>query len=447
MPANSTHLDLLNDLIGRARSAGADAADAVFIDGVTLTTDVRNGAIERLERSHESDVGLRVFVGRQSAVVSSADRSPRALSELAERAVAMARAVPEDPYVGLADPSTLARDWSDLDLEDPDEPAAEALLAAARTAEEAALAVPQVALSDSAGASWMRSEVAMAASNGFAGAYAVTSRSLFASVIAGEGTGMENEHAYATSVHAGDLESPEVIGRRAGERVAARLGARKVASQKVPVVFDPRVANSLIRHLLSAISGAAIARGTSFLKDSLGRPVFAPGVVINDEPHLIRGRRSRPFDGEGLPTVARALIDDGMLTTWLLDLRSARQLGLAPTGHAGRGVGSQPSPSATNVSLAPGTLTPEALMADIGSGLYVTQMMGMGVNSVTGDYSRGASGFWIEDGKIAYPVSELTVAGNLKEMFRQLTPANDLERRYGVDSPTVRIDGMTVAGQ
>ena len=444
MPANSTHLDLLNDLIGRARSAGADAADAVFIDGVTLTTDVRNGAIER---SQESDVGLRVFVGRQSAVVSSADRSPRALIELAERAVAMARAVPEDPYAGLADPSDLARDWSDLDLEDPNEPAAEALLAAARTAEEAALAVPQVALSDSAGATWMRSEVAMAASNGFSGAYAVTSRSLFASVIAGEGTGMENEYAYATSVHADDLESPEVIGRRAGERVAARLGARKVASQKVPVVFDPRVANSLIRHLLSAISGAAIARGTSFLKDSMGQPVFASGIVVNDEPHLIRGRRSRPFDGEGLPTVARALIDDGVLTTWLLDLRSARQLGLSPTGHAGRGVGSQPSPSATNVSLAPGTLTPEALMADIGSGLYVTQMMGMGVNSVTGDYSRGASGFWIEDGKIAYPVSELTVAGNLKEMFRHLTPADDLERRYGVDSPTVRIDGMTVAGQ
>lgn len=447
MPANPDHLDLLNDLIGRARSAGADAADAVFIDGVVLTTDVRNGAVERLERSQESDVGLRVFVGRRSAVVSSADRSPRALTELAERAVAMARAVPEDPYAGLAEPADLVAGWPDLDLEDPDEPPAEALLADARTAEAAALAVPQVALSDSAGATWMRSEVAMAASNGFSGAYAMTSRSIVASVIAGEGTGMENEYAYTTAVHSGDLESPEVIGRLAGERVAARLGARKVASRKVPVVFDPRVANSLIRHLLTAISGSAIARGTSFLKDSLGQPVFAPGIVVMDEPHLVRGRRSRPFDGEGLPTVARALIDDGTLTTWLLDLRSARQLGLAPTGHAGRGVGSQPSPTATNISLAPGTQTPEDLIADVGDGLYVTQMMGMGVNSVTGDYSRGASGFWIEGGKIAYPVSELTVAGNLKDMFRHLVPANDLERRYGVDSPTVRIDGMTVAGQ
>ena len=447
MPANPDHLDLLNDLIGRARSAGADAADAVFIDGVVLTTDVRNGAVERLERSQESDVGLRVFVGRRSAVVSSADRSPRALTELAERAVAMARAVPEDPYAGLADPADLVAGWPDLDLEDPDEPAAEALLTDARTAEAAALAVPQVALSDSAGATWTRNEVAMAASNGFSGAYAMTSRSIFASVIAGEGTGMENEYAYATAVHAGDLESPEVIGQRAGERVAARLGARKVASRKVPVVFDPRVANSLIRHLLTAISGSAIARGTSFLKDSMGQPVFAPGVVVMDEPHLVRGRRSRPFDGEGLATVERALIDDGVLTTWLLDLRSARQLGLAPTGHAGRGVGSQPSPTATNISLAPGAQTPEALMADIADGLYVTQMMGMGVNAVTGDYSRGASGFWIEGGKIAYPVSELTVAGNLKDMFGRLVPANDLERRYGVDSPTVRIDGMTVAGQ
>lgn len=447
MPANPDHLDLLNDLIGRARSAGADAADAVFIDGVVLTTDVRNGAVERLERSQESDVGLRVFVGRRSAVVSSADRSPRALTELAERAVAMARAVPEDPYAGLAEPADLVAGWPDLDLEDPDEPAAEALLADARTAEAAALAVPQVALSDSAGATWMRNEVAMAASNGFSGAYAMTSRSIVASAIAGEGTGMENEYAYTTAVHSGDLESPEVIGRLAGERVAARLGARKVASRKVPVVFDPRVANSLVRHLLTAISGSAIARGTSFLKDSLGQPVFAPGIVIMDEPHLVRGRRSRPFDGEGLPTVARALIDDGTLTTWLLDLRSARQLGLAPTGHAGRGVGSQPSPTATNISLAPGAQTPEELIADVGDGLYVTQMMGMGVNSVTGDYSRGASGFWIEGGKIAYPVSELTVAGNLKDMFRRLVPANDLERRYGVDSPTLRIDGMTVAGQ
>lgn len=447
MPVNPNHLDLLNDVIGRARSAGADAADAVFIDGVTLSTDVRNGAVERLERSQGSDVGLRVFVGRRSAIVSSADRSPRALTELAERAVAMARVVPEDPYAGLADAAELAAGFPELDLEDPDEPPAETLLADARSTEAAALAVPQVSLSDSAGANWTRSEVAMVASNGFSGAYAMTSRSLYASVIAGEGTGMENEYAYGTAVHAGDLEGPEVIGRRAGERAVARLGARKVASRKVPVVFDPRVANSLIRHLLSAISGSAIARGTSFLKDSLGQPVFAPGVTIKDEPHLIRGRRSRPFDGEGLATVARPLIDDGVLTTWLLDLRSARQLNLSPTGHAGRGVGSQPSPSATNVSLAPGAVTAEALVADIGDGLYVTQMMGMGVNAVTGDYSRGASGFWIEGGKIAYPVSELTVAGNLKDMFRHLTAADDLERRYGVDSPTVRIDGMTVAGQ
>lgn len=447
MPANANTLDLLSDLIGRAQSAGADAADAVLIDGVTLTTDVRNGAVERLERSQGSDVGLRVFVGHRSAVVSSADRSSRALDELADRAVAMARAVPEDPHAGLAAPSDVATAWPDLNLEDPDEPAAEALLADARATEEAALAVPQVSLSDSAGASWGRTEVALAASNGFTGGYAVTSRSLYASVIAGEGTGMESEYAYTSAVHAGDLESPDVIGRRAGERATARLGARKVASCKVPVVFDPRVANSLIRHLLSAISGAAIARGTSFLKDSLGQAVFAPGVTVEDEPLLVRGRRSRPFDGEGLPTVARSLIDDGVLTTWLLDLRSARQLGLSPTGHAGRGVGSQPSPSATNVSLAPGGQTPEALMADIDQGLYVTQMMGMGVNSVTGDYSRGASGFWIEGGRIAYPVSELTVAGNLKDMFRTLTPANDLERRYGVDSPTVRVNGMTVAGQ
>jgi PmbA protein len=438
--------DLLERLIGDARARGADAADAVLFEAASLSWSQRLGQPERLERAESDDVGLRVFVGKRVAIVSSSDRSDRALKELAERAVAMAKAVPEDPYCGLADPAALATDWPDLDLADPAEPSPETLTERARLAEEAALAVPGVTNSEGAEAAWSRSRIVLAASNGFTGGYAVTGNAVSVSVVAGEDGGMETDFDSTNRVYADDLEDPAEVGRRAGERAVRRLGSRKVASARVPVVFDPRVAGSLLRHLIGAVSGPSITRGTSFLMNSLGETVFPAGTMVIDDPHIRRGLRSKPFDAEGVANTRRAVIDDGRLTTWLLDLRSARQLGMVSTGHASRGTTSPPSPAPTNLYLEPGSRPPEDLIGEIEQGFYVTQLMGMGVNLVTGDYSRGAAGFWIENGELAYPVSEVTIAGNLKDMFASLTPANDLVLRYGVDAPTLRIERMTLAG-
>jgi PmbA protein len=439
-------LDLLQDLIARACRAGADAADAVLFEGTSLSHGRRLGKTEKLERSEGYDLGLRVFVGRQQAIVSSTDRAPPALAELVERALAMARMVPEDPFCGIAEPGQIASEWPSLDMLDPGEPTAEELIERARAAEEAALAVSGVSNSEGAEAGWGRSRVALVASNGFAGAYAGSSHGVSASVIAGSGTGMERDYDFATAIHGGDLRDPAAIGKSAGERAVRRLGARKMPTCRCPVVFDPRVARGFISHLLGAIAGPSIARGTSFLKDRLGQQVFPTEITIIDEPHRPRGLRSKPFDGEGVANRPRALVEQGVLTTWLLDLRSARQLGLETTGHAARGTASPPAPAATNVWIEPGAAGRAALISDIASGFYVTEMMGMGVNGVTGDYSRGAAGFWIDHGEIAFPVSEMTVAGNLKDMFARLVAADDLEFRTGADAPTLRIDDLTVAG-
>jgi PmbA protein len=440
-------LNLLTDLIDRARRAGAEAADAVMVDATSLQVSHRLGNPEDLERSDEADVGLRVLIGKSQASVSSSDFSTRALNELVERAVAMAKATPEDKYCGLADADLLAKDYPELDLADATEPTPDQLYAMAATCEAAALAVPGVTNSEEAGASWGRHRVALATSHGFAGTYASTSHGLYAAVLAGEGTGMERDYEHTSAHFASDLDDAATVGRLAGERAVRRLKPRKLPTKAMPVVFDPRVSRSLLGHFLGAITGPAVARGTSFLKDKLGLAVFAEGISIVDDPHRRRGLRSKPFDGEGVANRRTVLIDDGRLTTWLLDSASARQLGLATTGHASRGTGGPPSPGSTNVWLQPGKLTPEELIADIAEGFYVTEMMGMGVNGVTGDYSRGAAGFRIENGTLSHPVSEMTVAGNLKDMFRQLVPANDLVFRYGVDAPTLRIEGMTVAGQ
>jgi PmbA protein len=446
MPTETDAIDLLSDLIARARRAGADAADAVLFEGVSISHAQRLGKIEKLERSEGYDLGLRVLVGKRQAIVSSNDRSAKAVEELVDRALAMARVVPEDPYCGLADPAEIARGWPPLDMLDPAEPTAEQLIARATAAEAAARAVPDITHSEGAEAGWSRSQVALAASNGFAGRYAGSGHSVSVSVLAGEGTGMERDYDFASAVYGADLRDPESVGRTAGERAVKRLGARKMKTAQVPVVYDPRVARGLIGHLIGAISGPSITRGTSFLKEKLGQRIFPEAVTIIDDPHRHRGLRSKPFDGEGLANRRRAIIENGVLTTWLLDLRSARQLGLASTGHAARGTSSPPSPSPTNLWLEPGKLTPAELMADIKSGFYVTELMGMGVNGVTGDYSRGAAGFWIENGVLAFPVSEVTIAGNLKEMYLHLVAADDLEFKSGTDAPTVRIDGMTVAG-
>jgi len=438
--------NLLGSILDAAKREGADAADALFIENVSASVSYRLGKLEDVERSESADLGLRVFLGNRVAFVSSTDFSAEALSGLPERAIAMARLAPEDKYAGLAPKERLAKNFPALDLEDTEEPAPEVLVERARAAESAGMAVKGVTNSEGGGASFSRASVALATSDGFYSRYAGTSHSIGVSLLAGEGVGMERDYDQASARHAGDLRKAEDIGQHAGELAVRRLNPRKVKSQSVPVVFDERESAGLIGHFAGAISGAAIARGVSFLKDKLGEEIFAPGITIMDDPHRLRGLRSKPFDGEGVANARRALVEKGRLTTWLLDCASARQLGLETTGHAARGTSGPPHPQTTNLYMEAGGLSPEELIADIEQGFYVTELMGMGVNGVTGDYSRGAAGFWIEKGKIAYPVSEVTIAGNLKDMFRKLTPANDLVFRYGVNAPTLRIEGMTIAG-
>ncbi len=447
MKSADDKLQRLTDLVAAARAAGADAADAVLAEGVSMTLGWRMGALENLDRAEGADVGLRVFVGRRQAMASSSDLSKDAFAQLVERAVAMARAAPEDPFCGLAAPEDLARDIPDLDLADGADASVETLTERARRAEDAARAVPGVTNSEGAQASFSRSMFYLAASNGFARAHGETGHGVAASVLAGSGTAMERDYDYISTVHAADLPDPEIIGAEAGRRAVRRLNARKASSARVPVVFEPRVSGSLVRHLANAVNGQAVARGTTFLKDKLGEKIFADGVTIVDDPLRKRGLGSRPFDGEGLPVRPLKLIDKGVLRSWILDLGSARQLKLKSTGHAARGVSSPPSPSTSNLYMAAGALTPEALIADIKSGLYVTELIGMGVNGVTGDYSRGAAGFWIENGQLAYPVSEVTIAGNLKDMFPGITAANDLVFWHATNAPTLRVEGLAVAGR
>jgi PmbA protein len=437
---------LAERLVDAARKAGADAADAVAVRSMSMSVEIRDGAVDESERAESDDIGLRVLAGRRQAVVSTNDIARADVDALAQRAVAMARAAPEDPYAGLAEPDRLARKLPELDLTDPDLPAVAHLEELARRAEAAAMAMPGVSKSGGASASAGIGGMVLVTSHGFHGAYLASRHGISMMAIAGEGTAMERDYEYSSVLHATDLDAPEDIGRKAAERAVDRLNPRKAATQKVPVVFDPRVAGSLLRHLTSAINGSAIARKTSFLIDKRGERLFAPGIRIVDDPLRPRGLNSRPFDAEGVAGERRAIVDDGVLTTWLLDSATARELGLETTGHAQRGVSSTPSPGATNVHLEPGTASPEELIADIRQGLYVSDLIGMGVNIVTGDYSRGAAGFWIENGKRTYPVSEVTIAGHLSDLFRSLTPANDLTFRYGVNAPTVRVEGLTVAG-
>jgi len=438
--------DLAERLVAAAGRAGADAADALAVRSVSLAVEVREGAVEESERSEGDDVGLRAFVGRRQAVVSTNDVNAD-VAELAQRAVAMAKAAPEDPFAGLADPARLARDVPDLDLLDPDLPTVALLEERAQRAEHAGLAVKGVTKSGGASASAGIGGMVLVTSHGFRGAYLSSGQSVSMTAIAGEGTAMERDYDYSSTLHGADLDPPEKVGRTAGERTVERLNPRKVKSKRVPVVFDRRIAGSLVSHLASAINGAAVARKTSFLKDRLGQRLFRPGIQVLDDPLRRRGLRSRPFDAEGVATRRLAVVEDGVLASWILDSATARELGFASTGHAQRGVSSTPAPGPSNLHLATGSDTPEALMADIAEGFYVTDLIGVGVNQVTGDYSRGASGFWIENGKRSYPVSEVTIAGNLIEMFQTLLPANDLEFRFGTNAPSVRVEGLTVAGR
>ncbi len=440
-------LETLQDLMTLARKGGADAADAIFVQGTSVSVGQRLGQPENLERAEGADLGLRVLFGKRQAMVSSSDMSPAALDELLDRALAMARVVPEDEFCGLATEDMLAGATPELDECDPTEPGTETLAALAKTAEEAALAVEGVSNSEGAQAGWSRTFVALAATNGFARSRVRTGFSVSAAVLAGSGTAMERDYDWASTVHFEDLPSAEEIGRRAGEQAVRRLGARKAETAQVPIVYDPRVSQSLPSHLAGAINGAAVARGTTFLKDKMGQQVMAAAITIVDNPLRRRGLRSKGFDAEGIATQRRDLIKDGVLQSWVLDLRSARQLGLQSTGNASRGTSSPPSPSTTNLHLEAGNVSRDELIGAIKSGFYVTEMMGRGISLITGDYSRGATGFWIEDGELADPVSEVTIAGNLKTMFMEMTPADDLEFRFGTNAPTLRIDGMTVAGK
>ncbi|MGE8132428.1 TldD/PmbA family protein [Novosphingobium subterraneum] len=434
-------------LIARARRAGADAGDAVYLGNSSESVSVRLGALQDVERSESENIGLRVFVGGASASIGSTDLGDAALDELASRAVAMARLAPADPFAGLAPEELLLQGLApDLDLDDGTERSPADLRRLAEEAEEAARAIPGVTNSEGGGASAGRGLFALATSHGFSGAYAASSHSISASVVAGEGGNMQRDYSWRSTRYAADLKGPAEIGREAGERAVRRLNPGRVKSGPMPVVFDPRVANSLVGHLLGAMSGASIARRASFLLDRDGQKLFDSAITISDNPLALRGMRSRPFDGEGLPTAPRKLIDAGRLTGWLMDSAAARQLGAMPTGHASRGSSGAPHVTSSNVVLEAGTVTPAQLMADIADGVYVTELIGQGVNGVTGDYSRGASGFRIVNGELAGPIAEFTVAGNLIDMFAALTAADDLDVYRGIDTPTLRIDGMSVAG-
>lgn len=439
--------DLLAALLKHAAASGATAADAIMVESTDLSVSWRMGKQEGLERSENKGLGLRVWVGEAQASVSTSDLSESSLKELAGRAVAMAKVASADPLSTLAPESLLCRKIQNLDLYDSYEPDAASLLRACAEAEEAALAVKGITNSMGAEASYSASMIHLATSHGFAGSYRVSSHVLSMVALAGVGTGMERDYDYTTSRFYSDLEKPETIGRHAAAYALRRMNPRKATTCQVPVIYDPRVSRGLLSSVAGAINGAAIARGTSFLKDKMGKAIFGGNITVIDDPHILRGLGSKPFDGEGVKNSNHALVENGVLQSWLLDVRSANKLGLTSTGHASRGLSSPPSPSSTNLYMQAGTLTPRELMRDIKSGFYITDTFGSGVNLVTGDYSQGASGLWIENGELAHSVSEVTVAGKLDELMMRLTPANDLVFRYGTNAPSLRIEGVTVAGK
>lgn len=440
---------LTERLLSAAKNAGADAADALAVSGTSLSIDVLKGALEHAERSEGIDIGLRVMVGQRQANVSASDISDETIAQMAERAVAMAREAPEDPTIGLADPAQHARDWDLAALEladDSPEPAPETLEEDARTAEAAALAVEGVSQVQSTSAGYGRTDIHLATSNGFSGGYGRTSRAVSLAAISGTGARMERDHNGESRIFQSDLPDVAEIGRIAGERAVARQGAKQPPTGRYPVLFDERVSASIIGHLLQAVNGSAIVRGASFLRDKLGETILPPHLSLTEDPRRVRASGSRPFDGEGLPTAARDIIAEGVLTGWTLDLATARKLGMESTASAGRGTGAPPSPGVSNVRLTPGEASREDLLSQMGTGLWITGLIGSTVNPNTGDYSRGASGFWVENGEIAYPVNECTVASNLIDMFARLIPANDAEAHKSRQVPSLLIEGMTLAG-
>ena len=441
--------DLSAQILQAATRAGADAADAIAVDGTSLSITVREGALEQAERSEGIDIGLRVFVGQRQACVSSSDAKPDTLTQMAERAVAMAKEAPEDPHAGLADPAQLATDTATeaLELFDPsEEPDPAALQDDATRAEAAALRNSGISQVQSASAGYGRRRIHLAATNGFSAGYSRSDRGLSCVAISGTGTGMERDYDYDSRVFQADLRDADDIGRIAAERAVERVGAKKPCTGAFPVLFDERIASSLIGSLLQATNGMMIARGSSWLRDAIGEQVLPSALSIIEEPHRARVTGSRLFDAEGLPTQRRAIVQDGVLTGWTLDLATARKLGMQSTANAARGTGAPPSPSLTNISLTQGTVSRDELIAQMGTGLLVTSMIGSTINPNTGDYSRGAAGFWVENGEITYAVNECTVAGNLRDMLRSIVPANDGRAHLSRVVPSLLVEGLTLAG-
>jgi PmbA protein len=433
-------------LLDSAKTHGADSADAIVAGGVSEDVSVRLGKLESIERSEDRNIGLRVFVNGRNAVISTASTDQNSIDTLAERAVSMARLAPPDPYAGLAEAELLAKDIPNLDLMDHTVPSSETLKDLAFTVEDAACSVKGITNSEGGSASYGTSEIMLATSNGFSSKYERSGFSISAVALAEYDGKMERDYDFSSAVHFSDLRPAAEVGASAAHRTLAKLGAKKAKTGAFPVIYDQRVSSSISGHIASAINGAAIARGTSFLKDRMGEPVTSKGITITDDPLRPRGAGSSTFDGEGLPRKKRIMIEDGVLNGWLLDLASAKQLKLNPTGNASRGVSSPPSPSTSNWIMSPGAISREALIADVKEGFLVTELIGSSVSLITGDYSRGASGFWIENGVITYAVTEATIAGNLKNMLMAMTAADDLDFSRSNVTPSLRIDGMTIAG-
>lgn len=440
---------LTKSLLSAAAKAGADSADALAVRASSQSVDVRHGALEQAERSEGTDIGLRVFVGHRAAIVSASDLSRRTIEEMAERAVAMAKEAPEDPTAGLAEAHQLAKVWDvdALQLVDPaSEPSPADLQDDATRAEAAAAGISGVTQVQSASAGYSAQQMHLAASNGFSGGYRRTSRGLSCVAIAGEGSGMERDYDGDSRVFQSDLRSPEEIGETAGKRAVERVGARKPPTGSYPVLFDERISSTLIGHLLGAINGTAIARGASWLRDAMGKQILPETLSLTEDPLRPRVTASRPFDGEGLPTSRRVIVEDGVLKSWTVDLSTARQLGVAPTANAARNTGSGPGPTSWNTALTQGVVSKTDLLREMGTGLWVTSMIGSTINPNTGDYSRGAAGFWVENGEAKFAVNECTIAGNLRDMLLGLQPANDARAHLSRVVPSLLVPGMTLAG-
>ena len=438
--------DIIEKALSAAKQAGADGADVSFIKGGGLDVQVRLGKVESAERAEDYQIGMRVFVGQKSATISSGQLDDENITKLAERAVAMAKHAPEDPYARLATAEEQAKSFPDIELFDDTSYSTEQLTEIALACEEAALSQAGISNSDGASASSGSSEVLIGTSTGFNASYKRSSFGFSAVVLAEKDGQMERDYDYSSAVFAEDLDKPEVVGRSAATRTLARLGGRKPQTGTFPVIYDKRVSRSLAGHVASAINGAAIARGTSFLKDKMGEQIANASVRLLDNPLLPRGMGSRLFDGETLPVQKRYLVKDGCLQGWLLDLATAAQLGLSPTGNASRSLSGPPSPSVSNFIMEEGETTLDDMIADIDQGFYITELMGSSVSLTTGDYSRGASGFWIENGRITWPATEATIAGNLKDIFTDMMPADDLELTQSIAAPSVFVKQMMVAG-